>query len=252
MKENLVKNKLENGEAAVGVWLSLGSPNIAEYIANFELDWLCVDTQHGLFGHNQVIRSFQAISKTGTVPIARVASNERFLVNKLQDAGTMGIIFPMINSKEEAEKAVDYALHSPKGSRSCGGARQKLYSDKKSFESFSQWVDEETLIIVMIETAQAVKNAESILSVEGIDACFIGPRDLATSMETKVGSKLHENAIMKTLKASKKKGIPAGIYCFTGAEEANKRLEQGFQLISIASDTALIGSSIHRINEELK
>lgn len=164
----------------------------------------------------------------------------------------MGIIFPMINSASGARKAVDYSKQAPRSSRSCGGARQKFYSNKESFEDFSEWVDRETLLIMMIETEEAVKNVEEILSVDGVDACFIGPRNLATSMGTTVGSPDHERAIEKILDGAKSNDTAAGIYCLSGAEEANKRIEQGFQLISVAPDAGLIGASLQHLGDKLE
>lgn len=252
MRKNIVKQKLKNDEPAVGAWLSLGSAHAAEYLANAGFDWLVVDTQHGFFEYRDMIQSFQAISSTSTVPMARVAANETFLINRCQDAGAMGVIIPMINSPQDAKKAVDAARHGQGRNRSAGGGRAMFYDFAgETYHEFMKWSDKETMVVVMIEQKAAVDNIESILSVEGVDACFIGPFDLAISMGTRIGEPDHERAIEKILEGAKATDTPAGIFGL-GIEDVNNRLKQGFKFISIGSDTGFLKQASEEVFSKLE
>ena len=234
MKVNTVKEKLAAGRPAIGTWLSLCSPLAADYMAHMGLDWLVVDTEHSPVGFETTVQCFQAIATTDTIPMARVAWNDPMLIKRLLDAGALGLVVPMVNFPEEAQKAVAAMKYPPQGIRSLGGGRCLNYG-----EDYFTWANDQIACIVQIEHIDAVLRAEEILSVEGVDACFIGPNDLAGSMGLKpdmnVSHPRHEEAVQQVLRAARKVGTPAGIHVPT-AEHVNRRLEQGFQFIALAND----------------
>lgn len=234
MRKNKVKERLESGIPSVGSWLNLASPFAAEYMAHIGWDWLVVDTEHSPIDMETTAHCFQAICTTDTIPMARVAWNSPVLMKRLLDAGAMGLVVPMVNSPEEAELAVKAMKYPPEGIRSIGGGRCRLYGD-----DYQERANEEILVIVQIEHINAVKRAEEILSVKGVDACFIGPNDLAGSMGIKPGSPEHEEAIQAVLKAAKDKGVAPGIHVFS-ADEANRRIDQGFLFIAVSSDVGFL------------
>ena len=234
MKVNTVKRKLAEGKPAVGTWLSLCSPVAAEYMAHMNWDWLVVDTEHSPIGFENALHCFQAICTTDVIPMARVAWNDAQLIKRLLDAGAMGLVVPMVNSAEEARRAVAAMKYPPDGVRSLGGGRAIVYGDDYMLRA-----NDEICCVVQIEHIDAVRAAEDILSVEGVDACFIGPNDLAGSMGLKpdmtVSNPIHEEAVQQVLRAAQKVGTPAGIHV-PDAQHAVRRLEQGFRFVAIGSD----------------
>ena len=250
MKKNTVKEKLVAGKPSVGTWLSLASPISAEYMAHAGFDWLVVDTEHSPIGFETTVQCFQAICTTDTIPMARVAWNDSMLMKRLLDAGAMGLVVPMVNSAEEAEKAVKSMKYPPEGFRSLGGGRAGLYGS-----DYMSWANDEIAVIVQIEHIDAVNRADEILSVKGVDACFIGPNDLAGSMGLKPDIHCrhpeHEKAVMRVLETAKKVGKPAGIHCVT-VEAVNRRIDQGFQFIAMSSDAGLLRESAARVVSEIR
>lgn len=250
MKKNTVKEKLASGEPSVGSWLSLASPFSAEYMAHVGFDWLVVDTEHSPVGFEHTVHCFQAICTTNTIPMARVAWNDPMLIKRLLDAGSMGIVVPMVNSLEESERAVKSMKYPPEGYRSIGGGRCSVYGS-----DYVAKANEETAVIVQIEHIEAVRKAREILSVKGVDACFIGPNDLAGSMglppDLRGTHPDHAAAIMEVLKTAKEAGVAAGIHC-ANAEDANMRIEQGFKFIAISSDAGFVRAAASAAFKALK
>ena len=237
---NPVTDKLRSGQPAVGSWLSLCSPASAERMAQIGWDWLVVDVEHSPVGFDTMVNCFRAIQLGGAVPMARVPWNDTIWIQRTLDAGALGLVVPMVNTAEDAKKVVSNMKYATKGIRSSGGSRVASYIDG----DYRIWTDENLAIIVMIETIQAVENAEAILSVEGVVSCFIGPSDLALSMEAKAtgpGTE-HEAAIMEVLKVAKKVGKATGKHCGS-AEEVSMRIAQGFQFLALSSDAGLMAKA---------
>jgi 4-hydroxy-2-oxoheptanedioate aldolase len=235
---NPVTDKLRSGQPAVGCWLSLCSPAAAESMAHVGWDWLLVDVEHSPVGFDTMVNCFRATQLGGAVPMARVPWNDTIWIQRVLDAGALGVVVPMINSPEEAKRAVANMKYATKGLRSWGGSRITPYIDG----DYRTWTEENLAIIVMIETVKAVEQAEAILSVDGVVGCFVGPADLALSMEAKEtgpGTE-HEAAIQEVLRAAKAVGTAAGKHCGSAAE-VSMRIAQGFQFLALSSDAALMG-----------
>jgi len=235
LKKNRVKELWREGKAAVGTWLVLGSPIVAEIIANMGFDWVVVDTEHGSIDIGTTQSIIQAINTTDTVPMVRVPWNDPMSIKRALDAGAYGLVIPMVNSREEAIRAVKATRYPPLGIRSYGGPRARLYGGVDYFEH----ANEEIALIVQIEHIEAVNCIDEILSVESVDAFFIGPSDLAISMGLKPGmdqtDPRHVEAVSKVLASGKKHHVPGGIH--VGSPEAvNERIAQGCQFIGLASD----------------
>jgi len=250
VKVNTVKQKLAAGQPAVGTWLAMASPISAEHMAHMGWDWLVVDTEHSPVGFETTVQCFQAIATTDTIPMARVAWNDPTLIKRLLDAGALGLVVPMVNTREEAQRAVAAMKYPPQGFRSLGGGRCLFYGDDYFAEA-----NDQVLCIVQIEHIQAVRNAEEILSVEGVDACFIGPNDLAGSMGIKpdlgASDPRHEEAIQEVLRAARKVGTPAGIHVPT-AEHVSKRIAQGFQFIALTNDAGFMRTGAKQAIDAIK
>ncbi len=239
---NPVTDKLRGGQPSVGSWLTLCSPPAAESMAQAGWDWLVVDAEHSPVGFETMVHCFRAIQLGGAVPMARVPWNDTVWIQRTLDAGALGLVVPMVNTVEDARAVVGNMRYATKGQRSFGGSRVAPYIDG----DYRTWADEHLAVIVMIETIQAVEQAEAILGVDGVVGCFIGPNDLALSMgltqkDMGPGSE-HEAAMLQVLAAAKKTGKAAGKHCFSAAE-VTMRIGQGFQFLALLSDGAFLAKA---------
>jgi 4-hydroxy-2-oxoheptanedioate aldolase len=242
IKTNPVTDKLRGGQPAVGTWLTLCSPVAAESIAQVGWDWMVVDAEHSPVGFETMVNTFRANQLGGAAPMARVPWNDTVWIQRTLDAGALGLVVPMVNTAADAKSVVSNMKYAIKGQRSFGGSRVAAYIDG----DYRTFADEHLAVIVMIETAQAVENAEAIMAVDGVVGCFIGPNDLALSMgltqkDMGPGTK-HEAAMLEVLAACKKTGKAAGKHCFSGAE-VTTRIAQGFQFLALLSDGAFLGKA---------
>jgi 4-hydroxy-2-oxoheptanedioate aldolase len=239
---NPVTDKLRSGQPSVGTWLALCSPVAAESMAHIGWDWLVVDVEHSPVGFDTMVNCFRAAQLGGAVPMARVPWNDTVWIQRTLDAGALGLVVPMVNTADDARNVVSNMKYATKGQRSFGGSRVAPYIEGE----YRTWADEHLAVIVMIETIQAVQNAEAILGVDGVVGCFIGPNDLALSMgltqkDMGPGTE-HEAAMLEVLAAAKKTGKAAGKHCFSGAE-VTTRIGQGFQFLALASDSAFMAKA---------
>ncbi len=239
---NPVTDKLRSGRPSVGSWLTLCSPVAAESMALVGWDWLVVDAEHSPVGFETMVNCFRAIQLGGAVPMARVPWNDTVWIQRTLDAGALGLVVPMVNSADDARAVVGNMRYATRGQRSFGSSRVAAYIEA----DYRSWADEQLAVMVMIETIQAVEQAEAILAVDGVVGCFIGPNDLALSMGLSAkdmgpGTE-HEAAMLHVLAAAKATGKAAGKHCFT-PDEVTMRIGQGFQFLALVSDGALLAKA---------
>jgi 4-hydroxy-2-oxoheptanedioate aldolase len=253
MKKNAVKQALKAGQAQVGTWLSLGSITAARFLARAGFAFLSVDMEHSLVDWETATHMFGAIADAGCTALARVPANRHDHIKRVLDNGAMGIVVPMVNSREEAEQAVAAALYPPVGNRSVGGSVHALNFGGSANDYYAH-ANEELLIVLQCEHIVAVENADAIFSVPGIDAIFVGPNDLAASMRSKdgkpPGAEATKQAMKHILETCKKHKVPAGLHCGS-AEEANIRIAEGWQFIAIGSELRMMLSAAGDIVQKL-
>ncbi len=234
MRENALKKLWREDKPALGCWLSMPSPYSAEALAQLGFDWLCIDMQHGAIGYQVAVEMLRAISTTATVPMVRVPWNDPAIIMQMLDAGAYGIIIPLINSRADAEAAVAACRYPPRGIRSFGPNRALYYGGLDYFAH----ADEEVLCIPMIETASAMQALDDILSVPGVDACYIGPMDLSLALGLRPvmdgDEPAYVEARQKVVEACRRHGVVAGIN--STAQTAPARIADGFRFVLVASD----------------
>jgi len=230
------------GRAALGAWLVIPSVFSAEIIAHAGFDWVCVDMQHGVIDYAQMVAMLQAVACTNVTPLVRVPWNEPGTIGKTLDAGARGVIVPMVNSRAEAERAVQACRYAPAGTRSYGPVRANYSA---GFDYFSR-ANDDVLCIVMVETREAVTHVDEILAVPGIDAVYVGPADLSVTLglppAADQDAASFNDALARILEACETYGVEPGIA--GNQNTAPKRLEQGFRLVEVAADAAVLGSAI--------
>ncbi len=251
MRENRLRSIWKDGGAAVNGWLAIPDSFSAETMAHQGWDTLTVDLQHGVIDYAAMVTMLQAISTTSTVPVVRVPWLEPGILMKTLDAGAYAVICPMVNTREDAQKLVAYTHYAPRGTRSFGPVRALLYGGADYF----QHANDTIVTFAMIETAQALDNLDSILSVEGLDAIYIGPSDLSIALGCKPAFDELEpkvaQAVDHILTRAKAHGRVAGIHNGT-PEAALARIGKGFQFVTIGSDARLIAAGSQQILSKMR
>lgn len=242
MLVNSVKKALKAGQPSVGTWLTLGSITASRFLARIGFNWLTVDIEHSLVDWETATHMFASIADAGCIALARVPANRHDHIKRVLDNGAMGIVVPMVNSRQEAEDAIAAALYPPVGNRSVGGAVHALNFQTTGPDYFAH-ANEQLLLVLQCEHIKSVENADAIFSVPGIDAIFVGPNDLAASMRSKDGKPPSAQATAEAnahiLATCKKHGVAAGYHCMS-VEEAHHRIAEGWQFIAIGSELRMM------------
>jgi 4-hydroxy-2-oxoheptanedioate aldolase len=242
MRVNKVKQALKAGKPSVGTWLSLGSITAARFMARAGFDWLTIDMEHSLVGWETAAHMFASIAEPGCQSLLRVPCNRHDHIKRALDNGAQGVVVPMVNSRQEALEAVAACKYPPVGNRSVGGSVHALNFDTTPNDYYAR-VNDELLVVLQCEHIQSVENADSIFSVPGIDAIFVGPNDLAASMRGKDGKppsgEATAHAMKHILETCKKHGVAPGLHCGS-ADEARVRIDEGWQFIAIASELRMM------------
>ena len=236
MRENKLKSIWARGEAVVNGWLSIPSSFSAEVMANQGFDSVTVDMQHGVIDYQVAVTMLQGISTTGAMPMARVPWNDPARLMKILDAGAYGVICPMVNTRAEAEALVRACKYPPRGYRSWGPVRASIYAGA----DYGDHANDDIVVMPMIETAEAMKNLDEILSVPGVDGVYVGPSDLSLALGLKPRLDQTDAPVVeaqqKIAEACKRHGVVAGIHNSTAAY-ALKMIAQGYQFVTLASDS---------------
>jgi 2-dehydro-3-deoxyglucarate aldolase len=239
--KNPLKAKLQKNTLTVGSWLQLNSPSAAEIMAQSGFEWLTVDMEHSVTSLETMQHLIQIIEGYKIVPLVRVGENNPDIIKRVMDAGAYGIIIPMINSAEDAKKAVSAVKYPPEGTRGVGIARAQGYG--RDFERYASVINQESVVIVQIEHIDAVNNLEAILSVDGVDGCFIGPYDLSGSLGVP-GNLTHKDvlaAISTVERICKKRKLPLGIHVVDPDISLMKKyIKAGYSLVAFSSDMLLL------------
>ena len=245
MIKNSLKSMWSDNRASLNGWLSIASPFSAEILAEQGYDSITIDMQHGILSYKDVVPMLQAMRASDVVPLVRVPWLEAGTIMKVLDAGSYGVICPMINNRQQAEQLVSFVRYPPEGCRSFGPTRAVFSAGTNYVKEANQQI----LCIAMIETAEAMKNLDEIVSTPGLDAVYIGPADLTLGI-TKGRLAPHFDreedeivkAINKILTAAHSADIYAAVHCGT-PEYAAKAIGWGFNMVTISNDVQLLSNA---------
>ncbi len=229
---------------SIGSWIQLGHPAVAEIMASAGFDWLSIDLEHSTITLREAEDLIRVIDLKGVVPFVRLASNNPEQIKRVMDAGSHGVIVPMVKSKEEARAAVQAVKYPPQGERSIGLARAQGYG--ADFNRYFNWQRDQSLVVVQIEHIDAVNDLESILTVPGVDAYIVGPYDLSGSMgipgEFQAPQFLEAMAQIRAV--SRKLQVPGGVHIVEPDPQALEEcIAQGNQFIAYGVDTRMLDTS---------
>jgi 2-keto-3-deoxy-L-rhamnonate aldolase RhmA len=237
--KNRLKRKLSRGGTAFGVWIGSGSPNVLDILLKYNFDWFVIDTEHSAIGPETVNHMLQVASGSESTPLVRIGQIDQYLIKLALDAGAYGLVAPLVNSKEEAERLVRFSRYPPQGTRGAAGTRASRYG--LDFRNYLETANKEILIVAQIETKEALRNIDEILSIKGIDVAFVGPTDITVSLglrDDRTNQKVRV-AMATVVRACQKHGKTAGVFAIS-KEEAQTALKMGFRFITLGSDNAYL------------
>lgn len=240
MNQNPVKERVARGEETIGCFVALESPRVAELLAYAGFDWLVIDSEHTGLDLGGVQELVVAVGGAGAVPLVRVGSAAALLIQRVLDVGAMGVVVPMIRTAAEAEAVVAATRFPPEGKRGFGPLRAARYS--LDYEDYLRHANENIVVVLILETREALDDIERIASVPGIDALFFGLFDLCLALGLNpLDLPLPEvdAAIERVLAVGRQTGVAIGIGMST-PEELLRRREQGFRFLGYGPDYALL------------
>jgi len=248
-----LKQKLAQRRLTIGSWLSWGFSPVTEIMAKAGFDWLVVDMEHTAIDYAEAMQMIQTIELAGCVPLVRVGDNDPLIIKRVLDSGAHGILVPMINSAEEARRAVAAAYYPPKGTRGVGLSRAQDYG--VGFPAYRERALEQTVVIVQIEHIRAVENLEAILAVDGVDGFIIGPYDLSGSLN-QPGNFDHPDvreALGRVNSVMHDSPKPGGYHVVaTNQEELRKRIDEGYKFIAYGDDMVMFAEKVKMEKEFLQ
>lgn len=241
---NPVKKKLIEGRVSLGSWIQIGHPAVAEILGTVGFDWIAADMEHTDIGIPEFTGIARGLAGRGPIPFARVRENDTLAIRQVLDAGAWGVIVPLVNSAEEALRAVQAAKFPPRGIRGTAFFRANSYG--LTFDEYVQRANDDILVIVMIETGKAVEEIDAIVAVDGVDGVFIGPYDLSLSygIPGKFSDPLMREAKKRVLSACAGAEKAAGLHQVQCSPESIiDAVQSGFTFIALGMDTVFIDSS---------
>lgn len=243
---NEFKRGLESGRLQIGLWVQLGSPLAVEIVSTAGFDWMVIDTEHAPNDLTTVLPQLQAVPSGAAHPIVRMPWNDMVAIKRYLDIGVQTLLIPQVETAEQARQAVSYSRYPPKGVRGyASGTRANGFG---RVTDYAQAYEHEMCVIVQIETRPGVQNLEEIAAVDGIDALFIGPGDLAAALGH-VGNLKHPDniaAVEDVIARSRACGKPIGI--LTPDEAFAKRcIELGCSFVAVGSDIGLLARGSERL-----
>ena len=245
-----LRERLRQGELVLGTILSLNSPDVAEILSQIGLDWLFIDAEHSTLDPHHLQAIFQATGDS--IPcVVRIPALDEIVVKKTLDAGAAGVLVPQVHNAEQAEQLVRWGRYYPAGSRGLGFGRAQGYGLKVG--EYLETANEDIVLSVQAESAEAVKNIEAIVKVEGLDAVLVGPYDLSASMGLpgQINHPDVKTAIQRVADVCKGAGMPVGIFGLT-AEAVQPYIDLGFRFIVAGVDTVMLGNAAGNLLKQLR
>lgn len=182
MLENRTRAKLAAGEAVFGCFVRYREPSFAEIVAMQGWDFVIFDGEHGTLEPRDVEDLSRAVELRGATPFARVTTNQAHIILRFLDTGIHGVHVPWVNTPDGVERAVQAVKYGPRGQRGLAGSRASDWNQYESLADYTARANRETMVIIHIETMEAVDAIEQYAAVDGVDVLFIGPTDLSHSL----------------------------------------------------------------------
>ena len=249
MTNNKILQKLKNNQPTRGVWLGIPSVHSVRLLARLPLDWMIIDMEHAPTSLDTMVAMIAAMGEAdGPQAVVRLSQASAENIKYALDAGAAGIIAPMVNTGEEAARAVSLSKLPPIGTRSFGSSYAGLAWEQTMGEN-AKASNEQIMVGVQVESKEALEHLDEIFSTPHLDMVLVGPLDLSLSLGVDFfsgePSPVLEEALESVLAASRKYHVPVGIFC-PNAEAARQRIEQGFLFVNVALDTTVLVEGVRQ------
>jgi len=240
---NTAKRKMQAGQKTVGAWCQICSPYTAEIMAREGFDFLAIDLEHAPTDIAILLELVRAMDGTGVQPFVRAPWNDFVAIKKILDTGVSGVIVPYVNTREEAEMAVQACKYPPQGIRGMSGSPRAAGYGRQAMEYLKR-ANAEIMVITQVETATAVENLDAILAVDDLDGVFIGPMDLATSMG--YFGDASQAPVQEAIAVVEQKVLAAGKVLGSIAatwDQAKAKYDKGYQMLMVMADGTAVANA---------
>ena len=253
MFNNILKEKLKNGNVVFGTWMVIPSPTLAEIFGLAGMDFLVIDHEHGPFNYETSEDMVRACENVNCTPLIRVPNNSASEILRSLEIGAHGIVVPQIESQEQANFAINSMKYAPIGNRGVSAFTRASNYYGINQEHRTQILNDSTMSVLLIESVEAIKNLDEILECNEIDVIYIGTYDLSQSLgiiddvnNTKVISIIEESVIK-----IRKSGVAAGILA-QSIEDAKRWIDIGVQFIPYNADCGIIYDNVSSKMKQLR
>lgn len=248
---NAFKRELRAGKRLIGCWVSLANPITAEIIGLAGFDWLLLDGEHAPNDVSTFVPQLMALKDSASAPVVRPPSNDRVVIKRLLDAGFYNFVIPMVDSAEDARRAVAATRYPPAGVRGVSvSTRSNKYGTVANYQAI---VNDEIVVAVQIESPAAVRAIDAICAVDGVDAVFIGPSDLAANYGHP-GNASHaevQDAMRTVIERAKAAGVAVGILAPVEAD-ARRFMELGVTMVAVGSDQGAFRAATQALRDRFR
>ncbi|MCI8399089.1 MAG: host specificity protein [Oscillibacter sp.] len=254
---NRLVEKFKKGEPSAGTFAQLNSPMAVECLGPSGLDYVLIDTEHSMPSEDSIASAITAADAAGLVPLVRINQIDRVTVLHPLDYGAQGLIVPAVETVEEVRQLVRYAKFQPVGHRGFCPSRDGGWGyDAESLQGVDAYFarcNRETLLIPQCETVGCLEHIEEIMAMEGVDGIFVGPFDLSIALGCPMAfdSEVMQNAMKRVLDACKANHKMSFIFCGS-AQDAKKRVAQGYDSVTIGSDSLTLAEVYRNMAAEFK
>ena len=245
-----LRQKLNQNEPIYGLWVTLESASITEMAVALGLDWVVIDAEHGHLDWKDINSHIRAALRSDTVVLVRIAERSTILSKRALDIGADGIIIPWMEKVEEVEEAVRDCRYPPEGRRGIGGERATAWG--QCLSEHAAEANENVLIVPLIESIAAIPNVATMCEVDGIDLFFFGPADFSSTAGFR--GQWEGPGVAEQILRLKETINAAGKHCgvvSTSTQNLTDRLDQGFRMLALGTDSGLLLRSLHQSLQEV-
>ncbi len=251
LPKNSFKEALSRNQLQIGLWCTLCSSIAADIVADSGFDWLLLDTEHSPNELPDILSALQATSHSSATPVVRPAWNDAVLIKRILDIGARSLLIPFVQNAEEAARAVTATRYPPTGIRGVTGSGRASRFGR--VQDYLKTASEDICVLVQLETPAAIDHVEAICDVDGIDGVFIGPNDLAASMEH-LGNGAHadvQSMIGRACARIAASGKPSGILS-TNDDDTRRYIDMGFSFVAAGVDVVMLARTCDALAKRFK
>ena len=253
--KNIAKEKILNNELCLGVGLRQSrTVDIGKIMATSGYDWLFIDMEHNSMDIDIASQISVAAQDAGITPIVRVPDFAHHHATRVLDCGAMGVVFPHVENADIAKKLVSYCLYPPKGHRSMTGVLPQLDFKQQPIADVASTINKNMLIVIMLESPEAIDNVDSIAAIDGVDVVLIGTNDLCMEMGIPgdYSNPKVKDAYIKVIEACKKYEKTPGMGGVYNEELMSEYIKMGMRFILSGSDLSFMMQSASQRSNKLR